>query len=243
MIILEKTCSKCGLKQELDNFNKDIGGKNGRCAQCKGCRKKHRAEHALETKEYNLIYRKNNKEKIKELKTKYRKNYKEKIKLQRQEHYNKNKKRENERSRSYKRNNKEKINIQKKKWRTANRDRLNKNKNERYRKDIHFKLACNLRIRINHALKNNQKSGSAIDDLGCSVKQLKQHLENQFYSHLEVEKVMSWDNYGLRGWHIDHIIPLDAFNLTDRKQFLKACHYTNLQPLWAEENIRKGNKL
>ena len=55
---------------------------------------------------------------------------------------------------------------------------------------------------------------------------------------------MSWDNYGApqgqRGWHIDHIKPLAAFDLTDPEQCKQACHYTNLQPLWADENMRKG---
>ena len=54
---------------------------------------------------------------------------------------------------------------------------------------------------------------------------------------------MNWDNYGFYGWHIDHIIPLDFYDLQNREEFLKACHYTNLQPLWAEENITKGNKI
>jgi hypothetical protein len=54
---------------------------------------------------------------------------------------------------------------------------------------------------------------------------------------------MSWGNYGFRGWHIDHIIPLASFDLTDREQFLKACHHTNLQPMWAKENLSKGSKL
>jgi hypothetical protein len=86
-------------------------------------------------------------------------------------------------------------------------------------------------------LKKNAKSGSAVRDLGCSIEQLKQHLESKFQTN------MSWNNYGPTGWHIDHIIPLSKFNLSIREELLKACHYTNLQPLWAIDNICKGNKL
>ena len=53
---------------------------------------------------------------------------------------------------------------------------------------------------------------------------------------------MSWDNWALDGWHIDHIKPLSSFNLENREELKKACHYTNLQPMWAEDNLRKGSK-
>ena len=112
------------------------------------------------------------------------------------------------------------------------RDRVRTNK--RYRTDLLFRLKALLRDRLNKALKHNFKSGSAVRDLGCSVEFLKQHLESQF------QEDMTWKNYGQ--WHIDHKKPLASFDLTDRKQFLKACHYTNLQPLWAADNIRKGVK-
>jgi hypothetical protein len=54
---------------------------------------------------------------------------------------------------------------------------------------------------------------------------------------------MTWDNYGQFGWHIDHIKPLSVFDLTDREQFLEACRYTNLQPMWWKENLSKGSKV
>ena len=124
-------------------------------------------------------------------------------------------------------NNPEKNRAKIKKWRDNNPE---------YFKKVEVRLAHNLRSRLIRAIKNDQKSGSAIRDLGCSVEELKQYIENQFQSE------MTWDNWAMDGWHIDHIKPLVSFDLTDRKQFLEACHYTNLQPLWTIENLSKGSK-
>jgi hypothetical protein len=107
----------------------------------------------------------------------------------------------------------------------------------RYNTDIKFKLSIVLRTRLNAAIKNGQKAGSAIKDLGCSVNLLKLYIESKFLPD------MTWDNWGKDGWHIDHIIPISNFDLTNREEFLKACHYTNLQPLWALDNFMKSDKL
>jgi len=112
------------------------------------------------------------------------------------------------------------------------RKRIAKYNKTKKQNNLHFKLACNLRTRLWQVIKGMLKAGSAVRDLGCSIEQLKQHLESQF------QEDMSWENYGQ--WHIDHIKPLAKFDLTDRNQFLEACHYTNLQPLWATDNIKKG---
>lgn len=96
------------------------------------------------------------------------------------------------------------------------------------------RLSNNIRRRLRLAIKRNWRTGSAVRDLGCSIDQLMAYLELKF------RPGMSWDNYGK--WHIDHVRPLSGFDLTDRIQLLQACHYTNLQPLWAEENARKSNK-
>jgi len=77
--------------------------------------------------------------------------------------------------------------------------------------------------------------GSSWKCVGCSPDELIKRLESQF--HLG----MTWDNYGLYGWHIDHIKPLASFDLTDEEQFKAACHYSNLQPLWAKDNLSKGS--
>jgi len=102
--------------------------------------------------------------------------------------------------------------------------------------DIEFKIRKAIRVRLHGVIKRG-KAGSAVKDLGCTIAELKRHIESQF------QEGMTWDNWSQHGWHIDHIIPLSSFDLTDREQFLKACHYTNLQPLWSEDNHSKKDRL
>jgi len=112
-----------------------------------------------------------------------------------------------------------------------------KRKKFRYDNDVQYKIKDSLRKRIRVALKGKAKSKATIALLGCSVDFLKTYLENKF------ESGMTWENYGIDGWHIDHIIPCSAFDLTDPEQQGLCFHYTNLQPLWAEDNIKKSNSL
>lgn len=123
-----------------------------------------------------------------------------------------------------------------KKYYNDNRARINKKKAVRqakmYNNDMNFRLSVILRPRINKIIKGKVKSGSAIKDLGCSLDELIRHIESKF------QLGMSWENYG--EWHIDHIKPLSSFDLENREQFLEACNYTNLQPLWAHDNLKKG---
>lgn len=102
----------------------------------------------------------------------------------------------------------------------------------RRKKDILFRLTHNLRTRLSKIVSGKYKETSAIKDLGCTVLEFKIHLEKQFSNN------MSWDNYGINGWHIDHIIPLTAAKTQEELKQLN--YYTNLQPLWATDNIRKG---
>jgi len=121
------------------------------------------------------------------------------------------------------------------------RDNINKirriYRKNRYLSDLDFQIKSNLRSRISIALKNNQKNGKTLELLGCTIEQLKQHLTSKF------QNKMTWKNYGRRGWHIDHKIPCDSFDLNDPKQQKKCFHYTNLQPLWWKDNLKKSNKL
>lgn len=105
--------------------------------------------------------------------------------------------------------------------------------------NVNARFAHRIRARLRVALKDFglTKAGSAVRDLGCSIPELLEHLEDQF------QPGMTWENYGREGWHVDHHIPLALYDLTDREQFLTACHFTNLQPRWAGDNAAKGARL
>lgn len=122
-------------------------------------------------------------------------------------------------------------------WRKINKDRVldyeRQYKSIRYQEDKIFRIIKNQRNRLKRLL--TDKPCSFSKSVGCSSSQLKAYLESRF------QPGMSWDNYGK--WHVDHIIPLSSFDLTKEEQFKKACHYTNLQPLWAKDNILKSNKV
>ena len=102
--------------------------------------------------------------------------------------------------------------------------------------DPEFKIMKTLRSRLGTALKtqNSNKYNNTIDLLGCSVSFLKDYLEAKF------KDGMTWNNHG--EWHIDHIKPCASFNLLQEEEQKKCFHYTNLQPLWAAENLSKGCK-
>ena len=124
-----------------------------------------------------------------------------------------------------------------KEYHLKNKDKRKEYINKKYYSDIQWKLCVILRSRLHDALKNSYKNDSSIRDLGCSIPELKFYIEGQF------QQGMSWENWSVKGWHLDHKIPLAFFDLTNKEQLKQACHYTNLQPLWAIENLRKSNKV
>lgn len=94
-----------------------------------------------------------------------------------------------------------------------------------------------LRSRFYETCRGAYHSKTIIKLLGCSIIQLKRHLESQF------ETGMNWQNHNSKGWHIDHVLPCASFNLLDTVEQGKCFHYTNLQPLWATDNLSKGSRL
>lgn len=108
----------------------------------------------------------------------------------------------------------------------------------KYHSDPIFKMMHRQRVRIWKVFHYNQvkKQSRTLKLLGCSAFQLKQYLESKF------KEGMTWENHGYLGWHVDHIKPLASFDFNDQKQIEQAFHYTNLQPLWAIENLQKHTR-
>lgn len=113
------------------------------------------------------------------------------------------------------------------KWRTTQNKYLSKHPDRR--------IKSNLRSRLHQVIIGRNKTYSAVKDLGCSWEHFKEHIQSKF------TEGMTWDNYG--EWHIDHIFPLAKVNIANPEELKTAIHYTNLQPLWALDNILKSDKI
>ena len=166
-------------------------------------------------KEYYL----KNKEKKKEYDKKYRLKNKEKIK----EYLLKNKEYKKEYDKEYN---------SKPETQELRRNRIN----NRYNTDINFRILAICRARLSRALKGNSKSASTMELIGCTVDELRRHIESNF------EPWMNWENQGLGGWDIDHIKACFHFNMEDPKQQRACFHWSNLQPMEHIANIKKGTR-
>ena len=216
--------------------------------------KEYGKEHYLKNKEKKLLQQKDwykkNKDKKKEyylsnrdtrLKqmTEYRESNKEQISLKNKEWREKNKDEIRQRDKQYYLDNKDVILEKKKQYYLDNKDVILDNNYKHWKKrmksDPLFKFKSSLRKRTYNAFKKKSwiKGGGTEKLLGCDWETAMKHIESQF------ESWMNWDNHG--EWHIDHIMPLAS--ATTKEEMKKLCHYTNLQPLLAEENIRKGDKI
>jgi len=210
-------CTKCNVIKNTDEFE------SGR-RQCKLCRSKSHKAWYKENRESRLAYN-----------SEYRKNNIEGIKVREKEYENNRRELRTEYKRKYYAENREKIAEHKKQYAKKNKNKL-ASAQRKYRENVSNRIAGNIRSRVRYAIreKHIRKPGSAIKELGCTTDQLVLYLELQF------QEGMTWDNYG--EWHIDHIKPLASFNLSDIDEFKQACHYTNLQPLWAVDNFKKGSR-
>lgn len=238
-----KVCSKCNIEKELSNFRKRKDSKDGFRTECKQC------SYLVWKK-----YRDNNDEKIKDQKRKEYVDNREKILLKvknyREENIDVIRIKDNDRSKKryqtdpnkskiYYEKNKENILTYKKEWSEKNKEKVKVKRSLyhslRLKNDVIFRLKCVMRSRLLSFLKtrNITKTNKTFDIVGCTPNFLRDYLEKKFTLG------MNWDNQG--NWHIDHIIPLSSAKTED--ELYKLCHYENLQPLWAEDNLKKSNKI
>jgi hypothetical protein len=117
-----------------------------------------------------------------------------------------------------------------------NKNAINKKSLEYRRNNPNAKISHSLRNRILKVLNGLSKSSNTIELLGCSIDECKSYLESKFTNS------MNWENHG-SCWHIDHVIPCASFDLSKQEEQRKCFHYSNLQPLTAEQNLSKGKKL
>ena len=191
-------------------------------------RKKYYAENKVEQAEKNKIWYQNNKEYCSQRAKKYNYENREKIKKN-GERYRKEK---GEFCRAMGRD-----------WYQRNKERVIKRtvaySKKRYQNNFSVRMMHVARARINAMLRRKAigKFTSTAKLVGCSREELVKYLERQF------EPGMTWDNYGIKGWHVDHILPCASFDFNCPVQQVACCHYSNLQPLWALDNIRKGAKI
>jgi hypothetical protein len=227
-----KKCTKCGKELPLDQFYKKKlkNGSVGRQCYCKYC-----------VKIFNITWRKDNPEKVRAAKARWYKNNSVKVRAVTSEWQKNNPEKVRARNIRWRKDNPNKRRAAVANWKKNNPEKVRAQGTRRAKErrvcDPNFKIKQNIQRAIRMALNGRNRSIHSIELLGCSIEYLRSYLEQQFSPN------MTWDNYGLYGWHIDHIIPLSYFDFTDPEQQRRAWHYTNLRPLWAADNLKKNNKL
>lgn len=205
-------------KEERSNYAKEkyIESKVERLIKAKVYYEKTKESKA----EYDKAYRKRNKAKIAEYKKQWAINNVEQVFSKQKE---------------YRENNAEKLLFKKSQYAKNNRPKINARKSvyekQRRAKDPLFRLTKNTRKMVSRYMLNG-KCMRTQEIIGCTYEELKLHIEQQF------TEGMNWDNYGINGWHVDHIKPL-AMASTE-EEIILSNHYTNLQPLWCLDNLSKG---
>lgn len=119
-------------------------------------------------------------------------------------------------------------------YKKRNREKMNLYFKKKNASDKSFNLATRIRVKLNGVFYGKYKDFTSLKHFGCTVTQLFDHIEAQF------EPGMNWENRSHNGWHIDHIVPICSFDLTDPDQCSKCWHFTNLRPIWASENRSKN---
>ena len=235
---MTKVCSKCKETKPVAEYYKRSASKDGLMYQCKTCKNKTISKYQQTDtyKQYKAEYQKTDEYRKRQAEYTRKPDVMARAKQWRQE----NKKQMAEKRKQWRQENKEIIAERNKKWVENNKEHVSQY-GKRYKRtrravDPAFRIEHSLRSRMRAALNGRCKADTTKALLGCTYEEACAHIEAQF------TEGMSWDKMGIHGIHIDHIRPCASFDLTDPEQQRECFHYTNLQPLWAKDNLRKSDK-
>jgi hypothetical protein len=228
-----KICTKCKIEKDIEEFQNSHAYKSGKTARCKMCKDKDLKTWIKNNKNKHNFTRKTRRDRNKE------KNI-EKNRLYFREYREKHKEKITERGKLWRKENKEKARVYNAEWRRANPEKvlvLARKSIRKKRSTPQGQLSANLATAIWRSLKGNKKGQPWELLVDYTLDDLKVHLEKQFIGD------MSWGNYGK--WHIDHKIPLKVFNFetAEHIDFKRCWALSNLQPLWALDNIKKQARI
>lgn len=225
----ERCCNKCKTTKPLSSFEPRKNGAFGTRGTCKVCRAP--AQRANARKNYER-----HKQSLIQTQRAYYKANRARVLKQKRDKYwsNPDAARERNRRNWAKEENKQ----AQREYRKNNRSRMTKRHLDKMKSDPAFKLRVNLGIRTSQYLKRKsvKKENPLLYYVGVTPPELRQYFE------FLMQDGMTWDNYG-SVWHIDHIVPMAAIDPTNEDELCSVLHFSNLQPLWADENRKKGKRL
>lgn len=243
---MHRLCTACDRMLPVEEFAVHGKTHRGQCRVCKSPKDKlYREENHAQIDVVRRAYREQHVDEKREYDKQYRDEHKDQISIYLASYYRENEEYLKEYARQYVKENQDKILAREESKREQRQEYKKRYAKERIQRDPQFKLACRVRSRLSSYLRHYQakKSAHTLDLLGCSIEDLVGHLESRWLPD------MTWENYGMwrRGqpmtWHIDHIRPCASFDLSDPEQQRICFHYTNLQPLWAIDNMSKNDRL
>ena len=227
-------------KEKVSNYKKEWREKNKERLREK--KKEYRKNNKVMLAKMEKDWYEKNKERVAQRGQEYRAKNKEKCKERSKEYREKNKERVIQRRKEYYQKNREKMIKKSREWDKNNRERRNKRERDKRANDPRVRIEHILKTRIGSTLKANgaAKNKRSMEYFGCTVEYFYNYIESLFTDE------MSWDNQGKkaedkRGWQLDHRRPCASFDFNNEEEIYMCFHWSNYQPLWAEDNNKKSD--
>lgn len=233
-----KKCNTCNCEKPYDSFTKEKLAKDGYKNKCKECiNKAAKEKYALAPdirKEYEAEWRKKNPDKCKAKIYRWRENNPQQFSEYRKKYYKENRDKVLEQNKKTYEKHKDKYNARNKKYHKDNHKQLMQKRKERIEASplLQFKERIRLLTKNSFYRLKHNKTKRTSEILGADWETVKTHIVSQFNDG------MTWEDFVSGDIHIDHIKPLASAKTEE--ELIALCHYTNLQPLWALDNLKKG---